>query len=416
MNYKIEQNFSIPKERKQLYGEVTTDFTVIDMMLDALPSNVWENSELKWLDIGCGQGYISYAILKRLEKSLLKCFKTKEDCQKHILTNMLYMVEINEYHYPQLLHLFGENANIIIDNIIDPAKLQTRTLKGSIDVIVENPPYNINGMIKTPTNNETNKKNDGLCVWRDFLTISRTYLRENGLISIITPAIWLRNDKLNTYKFIFDNFDLLKCRCLSADETRKVFHGKAQTPTSIFSIKKRENISESNDLSGLFWDNDSYVAYNFKRGNPIPLKNYRFISEIRGNLNKTGHLSVRKTNCLSRLNKAVSEENKDFPFLAIKSRSRKGDIVYEYCKKATKYQHEPKIIMANKMFGMPIIDDSGIYGISTRDNYVIIGKSTEEMIKIKKYIESDYVQRIFDSFRYRMRYLEREAFLFVPNI
>lgn len=410
MNYEIEQCFSVPKERKHLYGEVATDFKIIDIMLDMLPDTVWTNPDLKWLDVGSGQGYISYALLKRLEKSLLNRFENVKQCREHIITNMLFMIEINEFHKTRLVELFGENANIIIDNVINPT---TKNLL--VDIVVENPPYNINGLIKTPTNCETKKKNDGVCVWRDFLRASRTYLRENGIICAITPAIWLRNDKLQTYKFIFDFFDLLKCRCFSADETNKVFHGKAQTPTSIFTIRKREIVNQEKWLTSLFWDKDCYVNYHFKRGSPIPLKNYRFISKLRENLDTNGHLSVIKTNCLSSLNKVVPDENKDFPFIAIRSRSKRGDIVYEYCKKPTKYQHEPKIIMANKMFGLPFIDSAGVYGISTRDNYVIIGKSTEEMIKIKKYIESDLVQTIFDSFRYRMRYLEREAFLFVPN-
>ena len=33
-----------------------------------------------------------------------------------------------------------------------------------------------------------------------------------------------------------------------------------------------------------------------------------------------------------------------------------------------------------------------------------------------EYINSNFVQRIFNCFRYRMRYLEREAFLFVPDV
>ena len=171
MNYEIEQWFSVPKERKHLYGEVATDFKIIDIMLDMPPDTVWTNPDLKWLDVGCGQGYISYALLKRLEKSLLNRFENVKQCREHIITNMLFMIEINEFHKTRLVELFGENANIIIDNVINPT---TKNLL--VDIVVENPPYNINGLIKTPTNCETKKKNDGVCVWRDFLRASRTYL------------------------------------------------------------------------------------------------------------------------------------------------------------------------------------------------------------------------------------------------
>ena len=91
-------------------------------------------------------------------------------------------------------------------------------------------------------------------------------------------------------------------------------------------------------------------------------------------------------------------------------------MVYEYCKKPAPYQHDSKIIMANKMYGMPMMDPEGVYGISTRDNYVILGVDEKDMPALCDYINSDYVQKVFDSFRYRMRYLEREAFCFVPRL
>ena len=43
-------------------------------------------------------------------------------------------------------------------------------------------------------------------------------------------------------------------------------------------------------------------------------------------------------------------------------------------------------------------------------------KSKKDMEILCDYINSKFVQRIFNCFRYRMRYLEREAFLFVPDV
>ena len=404
------QDFNVPIERKELYGEVATDYTMVDTMLDLLPKDVWKNKNLKWMDIGCGQGYISDRIVKRLTDSLLHHFKTPTECRTHIIKNMLYMVEVNPFHRTVLRNKFGENANIILENFLDPA-----TPIQKVDVIVENPPYNINGAIKTPTNSTATKKVDGITVWREFLFRSLQQLNENGYLSIITPSIWMRNDKFNVYTRLLTNTQLLKCHCLSASETIKAFHGKAQTPTVMFSIKKCQ---PSPNVVSEFWDNDKFVPYSFEIGEPLPLKNYRFLSDVREKVNQKGHLNVKKTNCLSKKNEKTSDyrEKEKYPFIAIKSRSVNGNLVYEYCKKPTTYQKDSKIIMANKMYGMPIVDDKGVYGISTRDNYVILGVKKENMNALCEYIDSDYVQKVFDSFRYRMRYLEKEAFLFVPKM
>ena len=101
------QDFNVPIERKELYGEVATDYTMVDTMLDLLPKDVWKNKNLKWMDIGCGQGYISDRIVKRLTDSLLHHFKTPTECRKHIIKNMLYMVELDKTHQKKLAKLLS---------------------------------------------------------------------------------------------------------------------------------------------------------------------------------------------------------------------------------------------------------------------------------------------------------------------
>jgi len=75
-----------------------------------------------------------------------------------------------------------------------------------------------------------------------------------------------------------------------------------------------------------------------------------------------------------------------------------------------------KIIMAHKMYGFPYYDSKGQYGISNRDNYVIIDKTDDEFKQLQKFLSSKLVLYIFESARYRMRYLEKYAFEFIPDI
>ena len=65
---------------------------------------------------------------------------------------MLYMVEIYPDHIKELKNLFSENANIIEQDF-----LALDNNYSNFDFIVGNPPYNINGKLKTPTNNNIKK-------------------------------------------------------------------------------------------------------------------------------------------------------------------------------------------------------------------------------------------------------------------
>ena len=89
------------------------------------------------------------------------------------------------------------------------------------------------------------------------------------------------------------------------------------------------------------------------------------------------------------------------------------------------YQSERKLIMAHKMFGLPYYDSHGQYGISNRDNYVLLESdipegamdtTTDIMLKYKHFLSSSIVLFLFDTTRYRMRYLEKYAFELLPNI
>jgi len=68
------------------------------------------------------------------------------------------------------------------------------------------------------------------------------------------------------------------------------------------------------------------------------------------------------------------------------------------------------------MYGFPYYDSLGIYGISNRDNYVILRESEEELLKIKQFLSTNLVLYIYESTRYRMKYLEKYAFQFIPDI
>jgi hypothetical protein len=68
------------------------------------------------------------------------------------------------------------------------------------------------------------------------------------------------------------------------------------------------------------------------------------------------------------------------------------------------------------MYGFPFLDISGCFGISNRDNYVILNKNESEFIKLKQFLSTNFIITMFESTRYRMKYLERHIFDMLPDI
>ena len=67
-------------------------------------------------------------------------------------------------------------------------------------------------------------------------------------------------------------------------------------------------------------------------------------------------------------------------------------------------------------FFFPYYDVSGIYGISNRDNYVILNKIPEDFVKLQQFFSTKFALYIFEATRYRMKYLEKYIFLLLPDV
>ena len=68
------------------------------------------------------------------------------------------------------------------------------------------------------------------------------------------------------------------------------------------------------------------------------------------------------------------------------------------------------------MYGFPYYDVNGKYGISNRDNYVILNKTPEEFKQLKSFFSTKFALYRFEATRYRMKYLEKYIFEMIPDI
>ena len=146
----IEINNTINLKNKKHYGEIFTDVSFINKMLDLFPIEVLKNPKLKWLDPCAGKGNYFICLYFRLLETLKDRIPSIEERKNHIIDKMFYMIEINKEHIDYLNLLFGENANIYEKDFL--------LEQNNYDIIIGNPPFNCYGTKKTPTNKNLSKK------------------------------------------------------------------------------------------------------------------------------------------------------------------------------------------------------------------------------------------------------------------
>lgn len=394
---------------KDLYGEINTPFWFINKMLSIIPIKYFKDQTMKWLDAGAGHGNYSICLYFILFNSLVGEIPNEEERRNHILENMLYMVEINKETVCHLKGVFGTKSNVIHANYLewDP-NIQ-------FDFIIGNPPYNCNGVKKVPTQSKVSKTDDGKTIWCDFVKKNLSILKPNGIMNVLIPCIWMKPDKAGMYELLL-KYQIECLHCLNASEVNKLFNYHVQTPICYFLLTNKS----SQTKVGLYDSIKSgYIDFTLRENTPIPLCFASIVNKCLHLVNKYGKLNVIKTNMpkkntvlkdvfsheyrLKNIHTTLLNDNKE-PILDVK-----------YSKEALMFRGEPKIVMAHKMYGFPYLDKEGIYGVCSRDNYIINNKPIQELHIITDFLSTSLILFLFETTRYRMRYLEKYVFDYIPD-
>lgn len=395
------------KSDKELFGEVFTPFYFIDRIFKIFPENIFKNPNLKWLDPGAGTGNFSIYLYFKLLESLSDEIPNLDDRKEHIINNMIYIVEYREENVKILKEIFGVKSNIININFLE------YNPSYNFDVIIGNPPFNFNGQKKVPTNSKNNKKQDGQTIWIEFIKHSISLLKQNSYLNMFIPSIWLKPDKEKMYYYLL-KYNIQYLNCFSNTETNKIFKGNAQTPSCYFLLKKEQNPGK---ITIFDKDSNRYIDFLLKPNIPIPLSNIEIVNLFQEQLKKYKHIDVIKTNLPSKGITLSPSKLGNHIYPNIRTRLLKNEeLIIEYSNKPLFGYGKPKLVLANKMYGLPYLDLSGDYGISNRDNYVIYKDSNEDLIKLSEFLSTELVKKVYESTRYRMKYLEKYAFELLPDI
>lgn len=394
---------------KKLYGEVITPPDLVKKIFDLLPQHLYKNKNLKWLDPGAGTGNISSELLDRLCNHL-----PIENLERKLqqIIKMITMVEINENNISILKEEFKNKAKIIHDDF-----LALNGYEESFDVICGNPPFNFNGDHKVPTaSSEKNKRNDGKTIWIDFTKKAISMLKPDGYLLFILPSIWLKPDKSGMYRFL-TQYKIHKMHCFNNTESNKMFNKEAQTPCCFFLLQKRPS-----DKEILLFDKDinKYIPYYLSRSTlPIPVFGSSVINTIYQFTEKVGFLKVHKTNMPPKDAELRLLKTKKHHYRNIHTcllGNLKPHLSFRYTDKPCCFHDKPKLVLAHGMYGFPYLDKKGRYGISNRDKYVICDYTIDEMKIIRDFLSTKFALYLFESTRYRMKFLERYVFEFIPEV
>lgn len=389
---------------KEVYGEIFTPRVCIDMMLSMLPKHVFHTPHT-WLDPAAGKGQFGIAIRENVSYSIHES---------------LYMYEINNEYEIILQKTFPEISSSI--HMTDFLKCK---INDTYDITIGNPPYNVAGKIKVPTNALSDKKRDGITVWPEFVRKCIDITKENGYVCMIVPSIWLKPDKAKINETIL-SYHILGIRSFTASETKQMFK-TAQIPTTIFVIQKSTlTLTLTSPIPIYDRIEERFVEYtrNVNQNQTemiLPMYYPSIIEKLKPLVARYGHMKVIKTNMPPK--QCVVHENENGTYIGIDTsvydkttqtyvfKTRRSNVSYPY-------QNEKKIIMAHKQHLIPYYDRTGKYGISNRDNYIILQneKSDLEMERIVTNLSLPIIQKLCDTTRYRMRYLEKYIFELLPDM
>lgn len=393
------------------FGEVFTDISLVQDILDLIPQEKYLDPTLRWLDPAAGSGNFMKTLSKKLMLSLAHAIPDPSERKHHIESKMLFMVEINGEHIPSLRKTFP-HATIIHKDFL--------TYKPSYyyDIIIGNPPFNNGGLKKVPTNTNKNKKDDGKTVWTSFIRHALSMLSYGGFLSMISPSIWMKPDKAGIYNLFTKCTSLKKVRCFTNTESNRLFHGQAQTPICYFLLKKE---APSSSVVSLYERNtDRYIPYPLlSPTHPLPVFGASLFIKLQPYVLAMGSPTVIKTSMPPKNTVLSTTCTTTTPYRNVRScilTNNVPQLTYEYSQSPLAFHGTAKLILAHKMYGFPYYDASGTLGISRRDNYILQGLSREDFRKWHSFLSTKLALYLMEGTRYRMKYLEKYVFEMIPNI
>jgi hypothetical protein len=227
----MKEQLPIKKLEKDKYGEVFTSPVLINKMLDLFPQSVWSNSKLTWLDPSVGVGFFMICVYIRLMNGLKKWEPNEKKRSKHIIENMLYMVELNKKNCDICKSIFGANVRLFCGDFLGDLKFQRRD-DTSFDCIVGNPPFQDDyGLSMTGKRINGGKSK----LYERIFLKSFSMLKNGGYLSFVVPDNIFSGNGSQSYQTLIQNH----IPFVSFNPANQTFFHNIQQPVCYFILHKQ---------------------------------------------------------------------------------------------------------------------------------------------------------------------------------
>lgn len=387
--YNLIENYRKTSEiERKIYGEVFTPFDLIEEMVNTIPSEFWTNPNLKILDPANGIGNFPLIVIIKLMDGLKEEFPDEEDRYKHILKNIIHIVEYQPKNMFIYLQIFDPedkyNLNYYSGSFLDSGfenAMNKWGIKNGFDLVIGNPPYQEDGA--TGDNKyylrfmnkalQINKNKYLLFVTPknsiDYLlniSKNRDYINnfyEILYIAIDTPKRYF--DVGSTFCFFLiknkivnsNSQENIQCEYLYNDDIKK-------TEINITKGKKLPSILDHNIYNIIEKIEKKYKSYDLKKMVYSNKQNRKVYRRIRDNFIKDGTVSENKDTKYKYPIIAVINETFPYP----------GKLYY-FDKKMDDFD-EKKILLSGQGYLSPSYCEGG-YNLSDSMYYIKINNKFE---------------------------------------
>ncbi len=234
----IDDNLAVKNHERKKYSEVFTPYELIEKMLDKLPVEIWTNPNLKWLEPTCGIGNFMFLVYQKLMNGLEYWESDKIKRSNHIITNMLFMVEINDNNVNICKTIFGNNANIVYSNFLDDKSwhdkfcMLSKNKKMVFDIILGNPPFHDEISVDKKFSGGKNK------LYEKIIQVSLKYLNDKGYILFLSPDNLFSGNSNAIYKKIIGDKLRYNMKFVSFNKNIMEYFSGIQHHICYFLLKK----------------------------------------------------------------------------------------------------------------------------------------------------------------------------------
>jgi hypothetical protein len=441
----IKEHLTPKSAERHKFGEVFTPMTLVNEMLDTLPAGTWNNKDLKWLDPANGMGNFPIGVFLRLfygfrtkagkyigvteegegdyNPGLTKVIPGEEARRKHIVKNMLYMVELNTKNIAISKTLFKKLAPGIEPNIIQMhrkegflADIDMKFPNGNVgkfDIIMGNPPFNKGAVRVAMVTNKTRKERKDLGIeddtaesgfWFEFVkkALAKGVLKPNGFLLFIHPITWFKPDKAGAHDLMLSK-QLLNIRIYTDSISKALFGGKGEITVAYYllenrdSTKKTKIVNMNNGNEEVKLNKSSIII---KQGNSI-FQKIQEKSKLFGNGDGLKHVTINECN-----------DSGQYKLITILEDS--GEIKYVKSSVAHPDQHTPKVIVGGVPKPIVLFDEKGEYGLFKKgQRHYFVG---DDLDKINDYFKTKLSTFLLKYVKFEQKFIKPSYYPDVRSI